>query len=234
MAFGCMAALRPSELLGPEQGRFDPKRSLHRDAVTLYFGEHGCFGPHESGRWPSSQPELLIYCLEYAKNDKEGEHPNGAVARRTTQGDDEEDFLDTVVNFLVHFPPREGKSLFDTPAYSITHADVMAAIRATVTAVGLPAERFNIKSLRSALPTAMRAAGAPDEDIKLVGPWRSDQMVRVYAKANAAAAAARANALADPRNGAAFMSASTCLAPQRLQAVSLAPIPAGAPHVWRA
>lgn len=200
LAFGLLASVRSAELMGPQtpsEGPFRPNRSISADFMLAHFGDSAA-PVTDPSVWPQPIPDSISFLLVYSKADFEGRHPAHFIAPRPGRGDGGTDPFLTFVRFITQHPPRRGRSVFHTDDYQITAREVVAAMRATAEGMHLPPARFTLKSLRSAMPSVLQAAGATPEDVRQAGPWASAENALPYTFVHTDAASRRAAAINDP------------------------------------
>ena len=156
----------------------DVKCTLLSDNVHLWWGDQ----PYVSNsvHFPTTPPDFISIYLPRSKGDQLGK---GATRFFPRQPGVSFCLVSTIYTYVVQAQLRPGDYFFAGPCCVVTNIMVQNTMRLTAIAVGLPANRVCLHSLRVGGLVALFAAKAPTHLMVMAGRWASESSFVQYMRA---------------------------------------------------
>jgi len=178
LLFGIFFLLRKAEFLFKAGKPAPPLRSS-----CSFFGTNKQRIPHDNVGNGQIQAQFVSFVVDQSKTDQDG---NGRINMIERQPGDNDlvSLLEQYMHRSFLLGAKASDSLFDCPHLPRVTADSLARImKATVTLLGLPADRVSTHSLRYGGATMLAAGGFPEYIIAMYGGWaEGSESLRRYTR----------------------------------------------------
>jgi len=197
LCMGLMFLFRKSEYLTDDKRK--PKVTNGVVVTLLASNVHFWYGstPYAAcdPLLPSSPPDLLSMYLPLSKGDPYGK---GATRFFPLAPSNPLCMVSFVHSYAKQAQLRANDCFFAGPRCVVSSATIAIVLKATALALGIPADRISIHSLRVGGLVVLFAAEVPDSLKQLAGRWASPHSFITYARATLEQYATIANALNNP------------------------------------